>query len=435
MRIGSAAVNLSLLLAALVVAILSAEVAVSALYGRDFTRPVRPKAFMEYDSLLGWRKIPNAEGWLVTREYEVFESINSKGLRGPDRPYEKPHGKYRVLLLGDSFTEGYTAALDESVAHVLEQELNSDGSECFEVINGATNGYSTDQELLFFESEGVKYQPDLTVLMFYMNDVHKHNEPTGCTACRVPISKPLFQLSDAGLELTNVPPPKPDSKATDSTSLFGSPQDGFESDPNGGLRAQLKRIKFWLVQHSALYNVLKDNHLLRAAAIKLGVAEKPGGAIPHVYFVWAIEYPPDYREAWRITDALIGRLDAGTAAANSKLLICYVPERISVYADAWEATQRKFGLASEHFDPERDDRELESICKAYAIDCIFPVTRFRTEARRLSSEGRGLYHVRDGHWNGYGQRLAGRILAEYVRGGTIRNDCTEGAYSLETVAQ
>ena len=37
----------------------------------------------------------------------MFLKFNSRGLRGPERGYEKPAGTFRTLLLGDSFTDGY----------------------------------------------------------------------------------------------------------------------------------------------------------------------------------------------------------------------------------------------------------------------------------------------------------------------------------------
>jgi hypothetical protein len=39
--------------------------------------------------------------------YRVRESMNSKGIRGPEYPYEKPPEKFRILFLGDSYAEGY----------------------------------------------------------------------------------------------------------------------------------------------------------------------------------------------------------------------------------------------------------------------------------------------------------------------------------------
>ena len=62
-----------------------------------------------YDPLLGWRNIPN---WKATTQRHKL-TINSRGLRGPEHPYEKPRGTFRIMVLGDSFTWGYGVADDE----------------------------------------------------------------------------------------------------------------------------------------------------------------------------------------------------------------------------------------------------------------------------------------------------------------------------------
>src|SRR6185503_10484818 len=74
------------------------------------------RLFVEYDSLRGWRNVPNMVGRYVTKEYTVEMSYNERGYRGPLLPYHKPRGVHRILVLGDSFVEGYTVALDDRMA-------------------------------------------------------------------------------------------------------------------------------------------------------------------------------------------------------------------------------------------------------------------------------------------------------------------------------
>ena len=162
--------------------------------------------FVEYDPLLGWKKIPNVSGLRITPEYSITESINSKGIRGPEYPYEKPNNEYRILILGDSFAEGYMVEFHELFSEVLKANLNTvDNLQLdVEVINSGTGGYSTDQELLWFYSEGKKYNPDLTVLMFYDNDVWFNNQHKYWRG-----EKPQFVIYDNQfVQLTNVPVPR-----------------------------------------------------------------------------------------------------------------------------------------------------------------------------------------------------------------------------------
>src|SRR5689334_13060497 len=77
--------------------------------------------------LLGWSKVPGARVTYRRGEYTVELQVNSLGLRDPERGYEPPPGTWRALALGDSFLEGYTVPLAETVTQVLERGLQQSG--------------------------------------------------------------------------------------------------------------------------------------------------------------------------------------------------------------------------------------------------------------------------------------------------------------------
>ena len=99
-------------------------------------------------------------------------TINAEGLRGPSRGHPKPPGTYRVLFLGDSVTFGYRIARDEETfPAVVERRLAERWQAPVEAINAGVGGYSPWQERLFLADEGLRYEPDLVVLGFVLNDV------------------------------------------------------------------------------------------------------------------------------------------------------------------------------------------------------------------------------------------------------------------------
>ena len=49
--------------------------------------------------------IPGAKGRSITKEWDIPYSINSFGLRDHEYPMEKSEDTFRILALGDSFTE------------------------------------------------------------------------------------------------------------------------------------------------------------------------------------------------------------------------------------------------------------------------------------------------------------------------------------------
>ena len=122
---------------------------------------------MILDGKLGWRHARNVSKKFQNEDLEVITiSHNKHGHRGRDYGPERLNGKYRVLILGDSFTEG---------VHVKDEELFSSRLENLnpeiEAINAGIGGYGTVQEYLYLTSEGLRFRPDLVLLMFFENDL------------------------------------------------------------------------------------------------------------------------------------------------------------------------------------------------------------------------------------------------------------------------
>ena len=125
-----------------------------------------------FDKELGWVKTPNSTAHRKTGEYDVTFTINSLGLRDDEMSSpKKPAGVYRVLVLGDSFVQGYTVERENLFVDILERWWQAEGRKV-DVINAGTEGYSTDQEVLWFQLHGRDFQPDLVVLCPYENDLY-----------------------------------------------------------------------------------------------------------------------------------------------------------------------------------------------------------------------------------------------------------------------
>jgi len=118
--------------------------------------------------------------------------INSKGLRDYEYPYEKGDSK-RVLVLGDSYTAALQVQLDETFSKQLETLLNEDSQTKFEVLNTGVDGWGNEQEFVYLMQEGVKYEPDYVILVFYiLNDVENN------------LRRPVFTMENGEL-VSHVP--------------------------------------------------------------------------------------------------------------------------------------------------------------------------------------------------------------------------------------
>lgn len=126
-----------------------------AIYGEYRIRKIRPN--------LKYRHASKEGSWKFTTNKQGFRSNYNFS-------YEKKQNTLRIITLGDSMTQGFEAHQDYTYSSVIEKYLNNHGYKS-EVFNTGIAGFSTDEELIFLENEGIKYKPDFVVLGFYKNDL------------------------------------------------------------------------------------------------------------------------------------------------------------------------------------------------------------------------------------------------------------------------
>ena len=116
--------------------------------------------FVVPDKDLIWRLRPRSSGPLATNEL---------GFR--DTHFNRAADK-KILLLGDSVSWGDGMEdVRQVYPYLLEQRLNQEGKETYEVINSAVPGYSTFQQLRYLQLKGMDLNPDMIILQFCLNDV------------------------------------------------------------------------------------------------------------------------------------------------------------------------------------------------------------------------------------------------------------------------
>ena len=126
-----------------------------------------------------------------------YERTNAHGQRDKERATEKPPGVRRILLLGDSVVEGYRLRHDETISHQLEELFQDENTE---VLNFGVSAYCTRAEVELLEVKGLKFNPDVVVLVFVENDFDNFNReafPLGGTMDRPALAQFLFANSHA----------------------------------------------------------------------------------------------------------------------------------------------------------------------------------------------------------------------------------------------
>ncbi len=117
--------------------------------------PLLFRGFYQYDPDLGFRVRPHAGG------------SNRFGFNDRDYPLHKPAGAYRVMVLGDSFN--WAGGRRGNYATLLEQTLQARfGAEQVELINAGYPMTHTAEQLKLLRKFGMRLEPDLLVLAFFM---------------------------------------------------------------------------------------------------------------------------------------------------------------------------------------------------------------------------------------------------------------------------
>ena len=136
--------------------------------------------FVVHDPWLGWKLRPE---WTLDRiiprhDYVSHETSNRLGFRGPVPPIDRPAGTRRIVVLGDSHTEGYTVSDGETWPEQMERALNGPTAAAdaksprdpVEVVSFGVGGFGTDQEYLAWLHYARPFKPDLVLLQFCGND-------------------------------------------------------------------------------------------------------------------------------------------------------------------------------------------------------------------------------------------------------------------------
>ena len=379
-RRGSWRVNIVLTLASILLALLSAEV-ILRWVGYD-----HPQFYM-LDPVVGWRPRPGVAGW-SSGETEAYVAINAEGYRDLDHPLTKPGNVYRIVLLGDSMTEGVEVALDDLYWKRLETLLSQCpalDSRRVEVISLAVNGYGTAQEYLTLKERGLKYRPDLVLLAFFTgNDFTDNLEALGRHRDR-----PYFSLESGRLAVRHTAGDEPDfAPRRRWAELWYRTLD------------QVRLVQLARQAYSRL------RLLLRYGRPDAGQIEQPG--LDSRVFLPPVA--PEWKEAWSVAEALIAAIADESARAGAAFAMTTLANPLQDLPDiaARERLASKLGAA----DLNYPDRRLAQ----YAEARRFPDVALVGPLAAYAAEHHTALHGADprnpvGHWNALGHRVAAQALS------------------------
>ena len=132
----------------------------------------RSDLYYYYDRAGYRHNMPNTVGYerMWNDQGKAEFRINSFGFRGPEIPAQKPAGTNRILFLGDSITLGGRLPEDATFVSRVGEALGAARSTHYEVLNAGVGDVGLYEEEDTLKTQGIKVQPDVVVLCWYLND-------------------------------------------------------------------------------------------------------------------------------------------------------------------------------------------------------------------------------------------------------------------------
>jgi len=321
--------------------------------------------------------------------YDTTIEYNGKGMRGPEVDYEKPDDVYRILVIGDSFVEAIQVDFEDTFPAQLQDMLDDEeiNGKRVEVIAMGRTGWGTLHEYIYYHHEGYKFNADLVVLTFYINDVADN-----FTIFFYP------NINNTNFEFVF---------ADNTVQLVDTNQQPL---PPNQTRILYNGLPTWL-----------QNTNLAKMAVRIGDPPipvlTPGTVLERVhpqYYIYVTEPEVEgYPEAWERTEKGIALLANEVQANGGQLVIMPIfigEEQIYNVSGWWPELVEGW-----QWDPNLPDEILGGIAERTGAELARTRPTYDAYAEEVNGEVFNLLFLpEDGHFNEVGHKLTAQALYDYL---------------------
>ena len=349
----------------------------------------------------GWVLEPSVSYLNKMPEDTVRVTYNSAGWRDVEHAIENHRGAYRILVLGDSFMEGYSVKLEDMFHRKIGYLARREGVN-MEVINLGVGGYGTLQEYLVFREIGKHYKPDIVLLGFYLgNDLRNNSlslESIVSTNSMKAKSRPFLDSSnEATWKITQV-------------DYDGARRRYLAAKANKDKESFIQKLEN---QSALMQATLRAVNRTKTMIKKTGhapsnrnasEAEKKKARRLAVYGPNYCQEHPEFTKAWVTTKRILNQLKNEVSSIEGELFVFTVPARREVVEKKIRNFQDRELICWK--DAPSYDR-LRGMLKELDIGYIDLLPSFR---KIINDEKQNIFRRSDGHWNEKGHDIAARIV-------------------------
>ena len=321
----------------------------------------------ESDPGLGWRFVANKEGQIVYPG-EINNTIKTNALGFRDEEPKRGERK-KILVLGDSFVSNISIGDDDVFTEIMEDSLQD-----FDVLNFGVNGYGQVQEYLLIEKWFDRIQPNVIVLIIYLQ-----NDFTDNTGNYWIYSRPFASLVGADSILSIRPP------------ADFRPQ----ANPRGVPR------------------ILWKSHLARLISrTKKKLFETPDSlTVPGEITSCRLGIDQNFELKFRIMEKLLLKIAAFGKERKTPVVLVLAPSIVQVEDNVWKSLLVKYNESEENYSRSLPNERLMKFGERNNLLMLdlLPILR------KQSKKNIKLYHAVEQHWTKEGNRVVAMSLMEYLR--------------------
>jgi hypothetical protein len=309
----------------------------------------------------------------------------------------KPPGVFRILVLGDSYTEALQVQLEETFTAILEQTLNAHASATrFEVLALGQSGFGTADEYVRYLNYGVDYDPDLVVVAFLTGNDFRNNSK-------------LLNLETTGFyyaldENHNLVLDRSLITAYEKSLTF--PKRLFQS----------------LKTHSHLLNLISERvyifnrHLVEtrmaeAHATEGSARDKRSLDLFSDLNIYKTDLAPQWKEAIEITKKILLAFKMSVEQHGSRFLIVGLSNAEQIHPEVGSKVRNEYNI---ELDYDQPDQILEEFANEQGVLFLKLMPAFRTYHAKTGQYLHGFGSSHAGHWNQAGHRLAAQLIFKFL---------------------
>ena len=328
------------------------------------------------DPPMGYGLQPNTSRIVAKgKAFVMKERISHQGLRDVEHSMEKQSGKQRILVLGDSFMYGDGVAMEETMARQLAR-LTAD----FEIINAGVRAYDLGQEYLHYKHRVRRFQPDLVLLAFFINDI---------------APDPTVRAVDGA----------------DGLPLF------YERKPEVVVRERKEAPRgmrglasSWLRSHSMIY-VLLRKRLNDWEVRRRAPRDSKRDNVSDVFYLEAFRAGPDtapISKEWSRTYKILDELKRLVASDGAQLRVMVIPTPWQTSQEEWTRWVSWLGVEPDSLARLKPQEMVRAWCERSGTPCLDVLQECDMDERSR------IYFRNDSHWTAEGHLQAARCLRPFL---------------------